>query len=194
MEKSLALINKYSCDIRLFMEAKKYVKHSIATMTEMVLPNDTNTLNNLMGGKLMHYMDVVAAISAQRHSNSIVVTASVDNISFKNPIALGNVITLNAQVTRAFTTSMEVFIEVYAEDIPAGSRFLTHRAFFTFVAVNKEGKPVPVPSLYPNSPGEQDLFEGALRRRQLRLILAGRMEPDDASELKSLFSLDRSSD
>lgn len=173
---------------------KKNVTHSRATMTEMVLPNDTNTLNNLMGGKLMHWMDVVAAISAQRHSNSIVVTASVDNISFKNPIALGNVVTLNAQVTRAFTTSMEVFIEVYAEDIPAGIRLLTHRAFFTFVAVDKVGRPVPVSALYPDSTGERELYEGALRRRQLRLILAGRMKPDEATELKSLFSLEQSPD
>jgi acyl-CoA hydrolase len=172
------------------MQTKKHVHQSRATMTEMILPNDTNTLNNLMGGKLMHWMDVVAAISAQRHSNCIVVTASVDNISFKNPIALGNVITLNAQVTRAFTTSMEVFIEVYAEDIPAGKRLLTHRAFFTFVAVDKAGKPVPVPELLPDSPEEQELFEGALRRRQLRLILGSRMKPDEATELKSLFSVD----
>lgn len=172
------------------MQVKKHVHQSRATMTEMVLPNDTNTLNNLMGGKLMHWMDVVAAISAQRHSNCIVVTASVDNISFKNPIALGNVVTLNAQVTRAFTTSMEVFIEVYAEDIPAGKRLLTHRAFFTFVAVDKAGKPVPVPLLSPDSPEEQELFEGALRRRQLRLILGSRMKADEATELKSLFSLD----
>lgn len=175
------------------MEVKKYVHQSRATMTEMVLPNDTNTLNNLMGGKLMHWMDVVAAISAQRHSNSVVVTASVDNISFKNPIALGNVVTLNAQVTRAFTTSMEVFIEVYAEDIPAGKRLLTHRAFFTFVAVDRAGKPVPVPMLYTDSPEEQELSDGALRRRQLRLVLANRMKPDEATELKSLFSLDQSS-
>lgn len=174
------------------MEVKKYVHQSRATMTEMVLPNDTNTLNNLMGGKLMHWMDVVAAISAQRHSNSVVVTASVDNISFKNPIALGNVVTLNAQVTRAFTTSMEVFIEVYAEDIPAGKRLLTHRAFFTFVAVDRAGKPVPVPVLYTDSQEEQELSEGALRRRQLRLVLASRMKPDEATELKSLFSLDQS--
>lgn len=172
------------------MQTKKHVHQSRATMTEMILPNDTNTLNNLMGGKLMHWMDVVAAISAQRHSNCIVVTASVDNISFKNPIALGNVITLNAQVTRAFTTSMEVFIEVYAEDIPAGKRLLTHRAFFTFVAVDKAGKPVPVPELLPDSPEELELFEGALRRRQLRLILGSRMKPDEATELKSLFSVD----
>lgn len=175
------------------MPKKKHVKESEVTMTEMVLPNDTNTLNNLMGGKLMHWMDVVAAISAQRHSNSIVVTASADSISFKNPIALGNVVTLKAQVTRAFTTSMEVFIEVFAEDIPANSKIITHRAFFTFVAVDEGGKPVKVPELAPETSEEIELFEGALRRRQLRLILGKRMDPQDATELKSLFDFGDSS-
>ncbi len=174
------------------MARKKYVKDSEVTMTEMVLPNDTNTLNNLMGGKLMHWMDVVAAISAQRHSNSIVVTASADSISFKNPIALGNVVTLKAQVTRSFNTSMEVFIEVFAEDIPANSKITTHRAFFTFVAVDADGKPVKVPELVPETENETELFEGALRRRQLRLILGKRMDPQEATELKSFFDFGNS--
>lgn len=169
---------------------KKLVKESEVIMTEMVLPNDTNTLNNLMGGKLMHWMDVVAAIAAQRHSNSIVVTASVDNISFKNPIALGNVVTLRSQVTRAFSTSMEVYIEVFAEDIPANKKYASHKAFFTFVAVDQQGKPIKVPELVPNGKKEEELYAGALRRRQLRLILANRMDPQDATELKSLFDLD----
>ncbi|WP_209330795.1 acyl-CoA thioesterase [Lunatimonas salinarum] len=173
------------------MTERKYVQDSRATMTEMVLPNDTNTLSNLMGGKLMHWMDIVAAICAQRHCNNIVVTASVDNISFKNPIALGNVVTLNAQVTRAFNTSMEIFLEVYAEDIPANSKLLTHRAFFTFVAVDKSGRPVRVPELIPQGKVENELYEGALRRRQLRLVLAKRMDPQDATELKSLFDLEK---
>ncbi|MEX2512390.1 MAG: acyl-CoA thioesterase [Cyclobacteriaceae bacterium] len=172
------------------MERQKTVQDSDVTMTEMVLPNDTNTLNNLMGGKLMHWMDVVAAISAQRHSNSIVVTASVDNISFKNPIALGNVVTLKARVTRSFNTSMEIYIEVFAEDIPANSKISTHKAFFTFVAVDDKGKPVRVPELIPQTPAEKELFEGALRRRQLRLVLGNRMAPQDATELKSLFDLE----
>ncbi|WP_035806466.1 acyl-CoA thioesterase [Lunatimonas lonarensis] len=174
------------------MTEKKYVRESQATMTEMVLPNDTNTLNNLMGGKLMHWMDIVAAICAQRHCNNIVVTASVDNISFKNPIALGNVVTLNAQITRAFTTSMEIFLEVYAEDIPANSKLLTHRAFFTFVAVDKSGRPVKVPEVTPVGKEEEERYQGALRRRQLRLVLAKRMDPQDATELKSLFDLEKS--
>ena len=175
---------------RPMKEAYKHVKDSEVIMTEMVLPNDTNTLNNLMGGKLMHWMDVVAAISAQRHSNSVVVTASVDNISFKNPIALGNVVTLKAQVTRAFNTSMEVYIEVFAEDIPANKKYSSHKAFFTFVAVDEEGLPVKVPELKPISVQEMEFYKGALRRRQLRLVLAKRMNPQDATELKSLFDLD----
>ncbi|UZD23611.1 acyl-CoA thioesterase [Algoriphagus halophytocola] len=172
------------------MSEKKFAKESAVIMTEMVLPNDTNTLNNLMGGKLMHWMDVVAAIAAQKHSNSIVVTASADNISFKEPIALGNVVTLRSQVTRAFNSSMEVFIEVTAEDIPAKKKVTTHRAFFTFVAVDEHGKPSRIPELVPETAEEIENFEGALRRRQLRLVLAKRMKPEDAVELKSIFNLD----
>lgn len=172
------------------MISKKFAKESAVIMTEMVLPNDTNTLNNLMGGKLMHWMDIVAAIAAQKHSNSIVVTASADNISFQQPIALGNVVTLKAQVTRAFNSSMEVFIEVTAEDIPANKKVMTHRAFFTFVAVNENNKPSRIPELVPETPEEIENYEGALRRRQLRLVLAKRMKPEDAVELKSIFNLD----
>ena len=169
---------------------KKLASESCVTMTELVLPNDTNTLNNLMGGRLMHWMDIVSAISAQKHSNRIVVTASVDNVSFKKPIRLGNVVTLKAQVTRAFSSSMEVAIEVWAEDIPSGERIESNRAFFTFVAVDQMGKPIDVPALVPETAEEQELYEGALRRRQLRLVLGKRMKPEDANELKSIFNLD----
>src|SRR6478735_5073714 len=118
------------------MKIYKTPKESLVTRTELILPNDTNTLNNLMGGRLMHSMDIVGAICAQRHSNSVVVTASADNISFNEPIKLGDVITLNAQVTRAFKSSMEVHIVVWAEDIPKGRKIKTNEAFFTFVAVD----------------------------------------------------------
>lgn len=150
------------------MAKKKFARESATIMTEMVLPNDTNTLNNLMGGKLMHWLDVVAAIAAQKHSNRIVVTASADSISFKQPIALGNVVTLKSQVTRSFNSSMEVFIEVTAEDIPANKKVMTHRAYFTFVAVDQNGKPIEVPEVVPETEDEIEQFEGALRRRQLR--------------------------
>ena len=168
----------------------KNPRHSLATMTELILPNDTNSLHNLMGGKMMHWMDIVSAISAQRHSNSIVVTASVDNVSFQNPIQLGNVVTLKAFVTRSFSTSMEVYIEVWAENIPDGKKMKSNSAFFTFVAVDKNGKPKRVPELVPESDEEKELYAGALRRRQLRLVLAKRMKPEDAKELKSIFKLD----
>lgn len=158
-------------------------------MTELVLPNDTNTLHNLMGGRMMHLMDIAAAIAAQKHSNRIVVTASVDNVSFRDPIRLGHVVTLEAQVTRAFSSSMEVHIDVWAEDIPSGTKLKTNEAFFTFVAVDQSGRPIDVPEALPETPEEIALYDGALRRRQLRLVLAGRMKPGEASELKALFEL-----
>ena len=173
------------------MPSKKLAKDSVTIMTEMVLPNDTNTLNNLMGGRLMHWMDIAAAIAAQKHSNRIVVTAAADSISFKEPINLGNVVTIRAQVTQAFTSSMEVFIEVTADDIPASKKTTTHRAFFTFVAVDQNGKPIEVPEVIAESTEEKELYEGALRRRQLRLVLAQRMKPEDAVELRSIFNLDK---
>ncbi len=168
---------------------KKNCQDSHVIMTELVLPNDTNPLHNLMGGRLMHWMDVVSAIAAQKHSNRIVVTASVDNISFSKPIQLGNVVTLQAVVTRAFNSSMEVFIKVIAEDIPSGKKTETNTAFFTFVAVDQSGRPIDVPEAVPNTQEEKELYEGALRRRQLRLVLGKRMAPADADELKSIFEL-----
>src|SRR5882757_4668114 len=128
---------------------KKFPRESAVSMTELVLPNDTNTLNNLMGGRLMHWMDVVSAIAGQKHSNSTVVTASVDNISFRQPIQLGNVVTLRAKVTRAFNSSMEVRIDVDAEDIPGNKKFPSNSAYFTFVAVDHKGQPVDIPELVP---------------------------------------------
>jgi acyl-CoA hydrolase len=171
------------------MTRKKFSKESMVTMTEFVLPNDTNTLNNLMGGRMMHWMDIVSAISAQKHSNNTVVTASVDNVSFTKPIKLGNVVTLKAQITRSFNSSMEIYIEVWSEDIPSGEKELSNRAFFTFVAIDKEGNKIPVPEVVPETPEEIELYQSALRRRQLRLILAGRMKPNDATELKAIFNL-----
>lgn len=172
---------------------KKFPRESLVSMTELVLPNDTNTLNNLMGGRLMHWMDIVSAISAQKHSNRIVVTASVDNISFRHPIALGNVVTLRAKVTRAFSSSMEVRIDVEAEDIPGGRKIESNSAYFTFVAVDQLGRPIDVPEVEPETEAEKVLYDGALRRRQLRLILSGRMKPQDAIELKSIFDIKETS-
>ncbi|MBO0947580.1 acyl-CoA thioesterase [Fibrella forsythiae] len=171
------------------MPQPKRASESHTIMTEMVLPNDTNTLNNLMGGRLLHFMDIAAAIAAQKHSNRVVVTASVDNVSFAEPIKLGNIVTMKAQVTRAFSSSMEVFIEVWAEDIPAGVRVSTNSAYYTFVAVDQSGRPIEVPPVIAETDDEKARFESALRRRQLRLVLAGRMKPQEATELRALFEM-----
>jgi acyl-CoA hydrolase len=171
---------------------KKTPRQSEAVMTEMVLPNDTNPLNNMMGGKLMYLMDIVGAIAAQRHSHQIVVTASADNISFKNPIGLGDIVTLNAKVTRAFQSSMEVYINVTAENLALGKQTVTtNHAFFTYVALDKTGKPIAVPELVPETDQEKEMYDSALKRRQVRLILAGRLQPNEAEELKALFFPDK---
>ncbi len=140
----------------------------------------------------MHWMDVVSAIAGQKHCNSIVVTASVDNISFRSPIQLGNVVTLRAKVTRSFNSSVEIRIDVEAENIPEGKKMPSNSAYFTFVAVDKNGNPVEVPEVVPETDEEKELYNGALRRRQLRLILSGRMNPNEAHELKSIFDIKNS--
>lgn len=165
----------------------KKPQDSFTMMNEIVLPNDTNTLGNLMGGRLLHWMDICAAIAGQKHSNQIVVTASVDSVSFSESIKLGDVVTLQAYVTRAFRTSMEVFIEVFAENIPRGEKIKCNEAYYTFVALDSRHKPTPVPEITPVDEIEKLKWEGALRRRQVRLVLAGRMKPDEATELKNLF-------
>jgi acyl-CoA hydrolase len=165
----------------------KKSSESLIIMTELVLPNDTNLFENLMGGRLMYWMDIAAALSGSKHCNAPVVTASVDNISFTNPIKLGNVVHIEAKVTRAFNTSMEVYLRVWGENIIQQNRYNSNEAYYTFVALDSNGKPKLVPQLAPETEEEKELFDGALRRRQLRLILAGKMKPGDASELKALF-------
>ena len=166
----------------------RIAKESLTVLTEIVLPNDTNTLGNLMGGKLLHWMDIAAAISAHRHCHRIVVTASVNNVSFNQPIRLGQIVTLHAKVSRAFSSSMEVFIDVWVEDNINAQKTKVNEAIYTFVAVDQLGNPINVPELIPETDEEKQRFAGALRRRQLSLILAGKMKPSDATELKALFT------
>lgn len=161
---------------------------SQVTMTELVLPNDTNTFGNLMGGRLMYWMDIAAALAAMKHCATPVVTASVDNISFESPIKLGNVVHIEAKVTRAFNSSMEVHMNVWGEDPIQQFKYKSNEAYYTFVALDPNGKPRPVPGLIPETDDEKRLFEGALRRRQIRLILGGKMKPEEAKELKALFN------
>lgn len=166
---------------------QKFARESHTIMNELVLPNDTNTLNNLMGGRLLHWMDIAAAISAQKHCNQIVVTASVDNVSFRHPIKLGDVISIEAQVTRAFNTSVEVRLVVWAQNIPSGTKVRSNQAFYTFVAIDRNGGTLPVPQLIPETEEEKQLYNEALQRRELRLVLAGKLKPTDAKELQNVF-------
>lgn len=157
-------------------------------MTELVLPNDTNTFGNLMGGRLMYWMDIAAAMVATKHCAAPAVTASVDNISFTNPIKLGNVVHIEAFITRAFNTSMEVYLKVWGEDLLQQFRYKSNEAYYTFVSLDPNGKPRTVPSVIPQTEDEKELYAGALRRRQLRLILGGKMKTEEATELKALFN------
>ena len=168
------------------MTQVRHPQDTFSSTVRIVLPNDTNTLSTLMG-KLLHWMDVAAAVSANRHCRRVVVTAAVNNVSFDRPIKLGEVVIIESQVTRAFNSSMEVYLEVFVENATTGERSRCNEAFYTFVAVDQLGGPIAVPAIEPQSDSERVRFDGALRRRQLRLILAGKLKPEDATELKALF-------
>lgn len=165
----------------------KTPEQSKTTMTDLVLPSETNPLNNLFGGELLARMDRAASIAARRHSRRIVVTASVNHVAFNRAVPLGSVVTVEAKVSRAFKTSMEVFIDVWIEDRESGNRTKANEAIYTFVAVDETGRPVAIPEISPESDLEKERFAAALRRKQLSLVLAGKMKPQDATELKALF-------
>lgn len=166
----------------------KTPSESRTIVTEIVLPNDTNNLHNLFGGQLLSWMDRASAIAAHRHCKRIVVTASVNNVSFSRVVPQGSIVTLEASVSRAFSSSMEVFVDVYIEDQNiAGKKAKANEAIFTFVAVDQLGNPINVPPIIPETKIEKIRYEGALRRRQLSLILSGKMKPSEATELKALF-------
>ncbi|SFR36111.1 Acyl-CoA hydrolase [Robiginitalea myxolifaciens] len=160
---------------------------SRTVMTDLVLPSETNPLNNLFGGELLARMDRAASIAARRHSRRITVTASVNHVAFNRSVPLGSVVTIEAAISRTFRTSMEVFIDVWMEDRFSGERTKANEAIYTFVAVDDAGVPTEVPPLVPETQLEKERFEAALRRKQLSLVLAGKMKPHDATELKALF-------
>ena len=168
---------------------RRTVPDSRCVMSELVLPNDTNGLGNLMGGRLLHWMDVCAAITSQRHAGMVCVTASVDSVEFHSPILQSDIVVLESQVNRAFRTSMEIEINVYAENPRMDdARRHCNRAYFTFVAVGPDGKPVVVPELVPDSPEEHGRFDAALRRREFRLLLSGRMKPSEAVHVQDYLA------
>jgi len=156
-------------------------------MTDLVLPSETNHLNHLFGGELLARMDRAGSISARRHSANITVTASVNHVAFNKSVPLGSVVTVDAKVSRAFKTSMEIYIDVWIEERTTGARTKANEAIYTFVAVDDNGKPTAVPELIPETDLEKERFIGALRRKQLSLVLAGKMKPSEATELRALF-------
>jgi acyl-CoA hydrolase len=163
-------------------------KDTYTVTTHLVLPENTNTLGNLMGGQLLNWLDIASAIAAHRHCRRVVVTAAVNNVSFQHPIKLGDLVIIEAKVSRAFSSSMEVFMDIFVEHSSTGAKIKCNEAIYTFVAVDQLGNPIQVPDLIPETEEEKKRFEGALRRRQLRLILAGKMKPEEATELKALFA------
>lgn len=169
------------------MEAKNS-KESLTVLTDLVLPGETNYLDNLFGGELLARMDRACSIAARRHSRRIVVTASVNHVAFNKSIPVGSVVTIEAKVSRAFNSSMEVYVDVWIEDRQSRSRTKVNEGIYTFVAVDETGKPVAIPQIIPKTELEKERFEGALRRKQLSLVLAGKLEPSNATALKALFN------
>lgn len=169
------------------MEKIKKVSESLTIMTNIVLPNETNSLRNLFGGELLAKMDRCAAIAAARHCARRVVTASVNHVSFNHPIPEGGIVILEAKVSRAFSTSMEIYVDVWLDDPIANKKIHTNEGIYTFVAVDEYNKPVPIPQMEPETDLEKERYAAAFRRRELSLILSGRMTPKDSVELKKLF-------
>ena len=165
----------------------KKPSESLTILTDLVLPGETNYLDNLFGGELLARMDRACSIAARRHSRRIVVTASVNQVVFSKSVPVGSVVTIEAKVSRAFKSSMEIYVDVWIEDRQSGSKTKVNEGIYTFVAVDETGKPVEIPKISPETELEKERFNGALRRKQLSLVLAGKMEPNDATELKALF-------
>jgi len=168
------------------MEVKS-PKDSRTILTDIVLPSETNPIGNMFGGELLARMDRAASIAARRHSRRIVVTASVNHVAFNKMIPLGSVVTVEAQISRAFKTSMEVYLDVWIEDRESGLRSKANEGIYTFVAVDEMGNTVAVPQIQPETDLEKERYAAALRRKQLSLVLAGKMKPAEATELKALF-------
>ncbi len=165
----------------------KTASSTLTILTDLVLPAETNPLGNLFGGELLARMDRACSIAARRHSRSIVVTASVNHVAFNKAVPVGSVVSVEAKVSRAFRSSMEIFVDVFTEDVKSGAREKVNEGIYTFVAVDDNGKPITVPPIIPETTLEKERYAAALRRKQISLILAKKMKPSAATELKKLF-------
>lgn len=150
------------------MKSKK-PSESETIMTEVVCPNDANPMGILLGGRLMHWMDIASAVCAQNHAEKVCVTASIDEVKFKLPARIGDVLTIKARITRSFSTSMEIFVQAWSKKILSRESHLINEAFFTFVAIDDNARPVKVPEVTPKTKEEKALYEGAMKRKKHRL-------------------------
>jgi acyl-CoA hydrolase len=162
---------------------------TLTIMNEMVLPNDTNPLHNLRGGRLLHWMDICGAMSAQKLARAVCVTAAVDNVAFNAPIRLGDVVSIQSKVVRSFNSSMEVYVEVFCEDLKQGTRLRSNEAFYTFVVLPREGerKPPALAEISPVTDEEKLLFDRSLVRKQYKLLSAGKITLEEAPQLREQF-------
>jgi len=152
----------------------KFVRESVSEYSELALPNDANGLGHVLGGKVMHLVDLAGALAAIRHARRPVVTASVDYMTFLHPVKIGQLILLRSAVNRVFRTSMEVGVKVSVEDLPTGAVRHTSSAYLTFVALDASGAPVPIPPVAPETEDEKRRYEEAARRREYRLEMRGK--------------------
>ncbi len=165
----------------------KTPKESLTILTDLVLPGETNPLDNLFGGELLARMDRASSIAARRHCRRIVVTASVNHVAFSKAVPVGSVLNIEAKVSRAFKSSMEIFVDVWMEDRESGQKTKVNEGIYTFVAVDETNTPVAVPQIIPETELEKERYDSALRRKQLSLVLSKKMKPSEATELKALF-------
>lgn len=147
----------------------KLAKKSETIVTEVVCPNDTNPMGFLLGGRLVQWMDIASAVCAQNHSERICVTASIDSVKFKHPAKVGDIITIKAKITRAFNSSMEIFVQAWAKKILSQKAYLINEAFFTFVAIDDNGSATAIPLVIPKSSQEKTEYKKAQKRRLLRI-------------------------
>jgi acyl-CoA hydrolase len=151
------------------MQKSKTPKQSETIMTEVVFPNDTNPMGMLQGGRLVHWMDIASAVCAQNHAEHICVTASIDSVKFKAPAKVGDIITIKAKITRSFNSSMEIFVQAWAKKVLTQKAYLINEAFFTFVAIDDNANPTPVPLVKPKSEEEKREYSLAEERKKARL-------------------------
>ncbi|MFZ0303732.1 MAG: acyl-CoA thioesterase [Terracidiphilus sp.] len=180
-------MNESKMDGPVMNPAERTVASTQSEMTEVILPNDTNTLGNLLGGRLMHFIDLTGAMAAFRHSRTYVVTAAMDHIDFIRPVHLGDLLTLKSSVNRAFSTSMEVGVKVWAENTRTGEVSHVASAYLVFVAVDEHGRRVKVPALRPETPNEMRRYDDALLRREHREA-EGTRRKEEKKALKALES------